>query len=213
MLYYIGLTLNPFLLILCIFGFIKRKQYDTAHSFIFYAIIFALVSEVGMKLSGWYFKTNIVIYNISSLIEFLIFFLFYFIFLGKKSNKTIFVVALLVFVTFYSLEFLQKGLNSIFSYSFLYKNSILLVLAVVAMPKITGNVKATLITNYSMFWVNTAVLVYYSCTLFIFGLRKYTLHLPSLTLVATYLHLFFIFVFYGMLAIGLWKADRNWTSS
>lgn len=209
MLYYITLTIIPFLTILSFLGLLKRRNYNTAHSLIYLSIVFALVSEVFMKLSGWYFKTNIAIYNISSLIEFLIFFFFYFKYLEKDINSYLLVCLLLVFLSFYTIELFQKGLNSMFSYSFLYKNTSLLILAIIAISKITKQVKTSFITGYSIFWINTAILVYYSCTLFIFGLRKYTLHLQTLTLVATYLHLFFIFVFYGMLSIGLWKASKN----
>lgn len=209
MLYYIGLILNPFILLLIILGYTKRKQYDTANLFIFYALIFAFTSEVLMKISGWYFKTNIVIYNISSLIEFFIFFFFYYKYLGKDISNFFYFFAILIFFVFYFIESYERGLFRMFNYSFLYKNITLMVLAVIALPKIINHGKTSVITDYSVFWINTAILVYYSCTLFIVGLRKYTLHLPNLTIVATYLHLFFIFVFFSMLFTGLWKANRK----
>jgi hypothetical protein len=209
MLYNITLLLIPYLTALSLLGYFKRKQYDTAHSLIFFAIVFALISEILMKLCGWYFKNNIVIYNISSFVEFFIFFSFYYKFLGNSISLIVFGAVLGVFLFFYFLELSQKGLLAMFSYSFLYKNITLLVLATLTMRNITGNIRALLITNYSVFWINSGVLIYYSCTLLIFGLRRYTLNFQMLTLVATYLHLFFIFVFYGMLTIGLWKAHRN----
>lgn len=209
MLYLIGLTLTPFLLFLCILGFIKFKNYDTAHSLIFYAILFGFTSEVLMKLSARYFHNNIIVYNLSSIIEFLLLFSFYYTFIGKGLNKYMYLLFLSVFLVSNLTELYNKGPFTMFTYSFLIKNTILLFLATVAFRKIINSHKTSIISDYSIFWINTSILIYYSCTLFIFGLRKYTLHLPSLALVTVYLHLFFIFVFYGLLSIGLWKTSRN----
>jgi hypothetical protein len=198
-----------YLSILSLLGILRRGQYDTAHLMIFLAIVFALIADVLMRLFGLLFHNNIVIYNVSNLIEFFIIFFFYYKLIGKSIKAYIIGGILAIFLLFYLLELSQKGLLEMFSYSFLYKNITLLTLAVLANQKITNQVKTPLITSYSVFWINTAVLFYYSCTLFIFGLRKYTVDLHNLNLVATYLHLFFIFVFYGMLTIGLWKAHKN----
>lgn len=209
MLYCIILILIPYLLLLSVFGYIKRKEYDTAHYLIYYSIILALTSEFLMRLSGWYFKTNIAIYNISSLLEFFVIFLFYYKFIGKEIPNYIYIAVLIIFLVFYFIELSFRGLLTMFNYSFLYKNITLIVLALLALPKIINYGKISIITNYSIFWINTAILVYYSCTLFIFGLRKHTLHLSTLSAVATYLHLFFIFIFYSMLSVGLWKVNRK----
>lgn len=209
MLYYIGLIFIPFLVLLCILGFIKRKSYDAAHSLIYISILFALISEVLMRIFAWYFKNNIVLYNLSGLIEFFIFFMFFYNYIGKSISRYIYLIFVSLFLIFYTIEITDKGLLLMFNYTFLYKNVLLLSLAIVALPKIVNSGETPIITDYSIFWINTAILVYYSCTLFIFGLRKYTVHLSTLTLVASYLHLFFAFTFYSLLSVGLWKTSRK----
>jgi hypothetical protein len=207
MLYYTNFILLPFLLFLCILGFLKRRNYDTAHSLIFYALLFALLSEVLLRLSAWYFRNNIIIYNLSSLMEFLIFFLFYYKFIGSGLSKPVYLLILFVFLFFYVMEFINKGAFTLFSYFFLYKNFCLIVLAIFAFRKIIADPKEQVISNYSVFWINTSILIYYSCTFFLFGLKRYTLNLPLLSMVTFYLHLFFIFIFYGLLSLGLWKTS------
>jgi hypothetical protein len=209
MLYFSALILLPFLLFLSIINFSKRKSYDTTHSLIFFAIIFAFVGETLMTFCAWYFKNNIPVYNSLSLFEFSFFFVFYYKIIGQGLNRFVYFLLLLIFFTSYSIELADKGLSSMFSYSFLYENSILIFLAIVAFLKMINKPQDSLISDYSVFWINTAVLTYFSCTFFIFGLRKYTVHLPALTLVTLYLHLFFIFVFYSLLSMGLWKTSKK----
>jgi len=209
MLYLSALILIPSLLFLSILGFIKRKSYDTTHSLIHYLMLLGLSSEALMLLCASYFKNNIPIYNLINLVEFFLVFYFYFKFIRFRLNKFIYLLILFGFLLFYSFEFFNKGIFNMFVFSFLYKNIALVILAVIAFEKIISAPQDSLISDYSIFWINTAILIYYSCTLFIFGLRKYTVHLPTLTLVTVYLHIFFILVFYSLLSIGLWKTSKK----
>ncbi len=162
-----------------------------------------------MRFCAWYFQNNTPIYNLLSVFEFSFFFAFYYKIIGQGMHRFIYFLLLFIFFTAYSTELINKGLFSMFNYSFLYENSILVFLAVVAFFKMINHPRESLISNYSVFWINTAVLIYFSCTFFIFGLRRYTLNLYLLTAVTGYLHLFFIFVFYGLLSIGLWKTSKK----
>jgi len=209
MLYLSGLILIPSLFLLTIFGFIKKKSYDATHSLIHFFVVLGLMNEILIRVFALYFKNNTPFYNFSSLVEFFLLFYFYFRFIGDGLNKLSYFLILFVFMFFYISELIDKGIFVAFSYSFLLKNGIFIFLAIISFRKIINLPQDSLITNYSMFWINTAILIYYSCTLFIFGLRKYTLHLPTLTLVTIYLHIFFILVFYSLLSVGLWKTSKK----
>jgi len=210
MLYLTGLILIPILSFLSILSFIKRKNYDATHSIIFYSIIFGLSSEILMRAGAMFFKNNTALYNIINLVEFIIFFYFYYRFISERIHKLFYLLILFIFISFYLFELADKGILVAFSYSFLLKNAILITFAILAFGKIVAYPVNALITNYSVFWINTGILIYYSCTFFIFGLRQYTLHLPTLTLVIVYLHLLFILVFYSFLSIGLWKTTKKY---
>ncbi len=209
MLYYTALIFLPFLLILGIIGFTKRKNYDTTHSIIFYYIIFGFINEIVLRLCAIIFKNNILVYNLSSLLEFFIFFYFFYSYINKNVGKFVYSLILGIFLATYFIELADKGFFSMPTYSPLCKNVLLIILGIIAFRKITTQVETPLITDYPIFWINSSILIYFSCTLFIFGLRKYTLHLPNLTLVSIYLHLFFAFVFYSLLSIGLWKTSKK----
>ena len=201
--------LLPYLFLLSVIGTFKRKNYDTAHSLIYYFVILGFVAEVLMRFCASVFKNNIAVYNSVNLVEFLLLFSFYSKFLHKDLNRFVYVLVLGIFFSFYFFEISSNGFLTMMSYSFLYKNAILIFLALMAFRKIIRLHETTLISDHSFFWINCAVLIYYSCTLSIFGLRKYTVDLQLLNLVAIYLHLFFILVFYGLLSIGLWKTSKK----
>lgn len=209
MLYFSGLILLPFLFLLISLGYIKRKNFDTTHSIIYYFIIFGFFAEISMRLCALCFKNNTPLYNLISLIEFLFFFCFYYKFIGNRLNKFSYLLIFFIFLSVYFYELINNGVFSVPSLSILCKNVLLIVLSIIAFRKIINVPQDSIITDYSIFWINSAILVYYTDTLFIFGLRKYTLQLHALTIVTIYLHLFFIFVFYGLLSIGLWKTSKK----
>lgn len=209
MLYISGFILLPFLLFLITLGFLKRKSFDTSHSLIFYFIILAFVSETLLRLCAWYFKNNIPLFNFLRLLEYIFLFGFYYKFLYSTFYKIFFRVAVVIFILIYLYEFFSKGLFAPYNYSFLFTNIIMVFLALTLFRNIISIPTTTFISDNSIFWINSAILVYYSCTLFIFGLKKYTVNFQVLSIVAIYLHLFFIFVFYSLLSIGLWKTSQK----
>lgn len=204
-----GLILIPFLLILSIIGYRNIRFYDKPHLVIYSVIVFALISEILLRLSAWYFKNNVVLYNIFNLVEFFFFYFFYYRLLGNSLSKITYALLLIVFFIFYFYEFYCNGIMAYSSYSYLYKNTVLVYLSVILFRKISNTPLYTLITDYSIFWINIAVLIYYSSTFFVFGLRKYAYYLNVLTDISVYIHVFFILVFYGLLSIGLWKVSKK----
>jgi hypothetical protein len=208
MLYLSGIILIVYLLVLAIISFRNRRNFDTAHSIIFYVINFALISEILLRLCAWYFRNNILLYNLFNLIEFLFFFYFYFKFIGRNLSKYTYLLILMITLIFYFSEFISRGVFSLLCYSFIYKNAVLILLSILAFRKVINSPKSELITDYSIFWINISVLIYYSTTFFIFGLRKYTASLYSLSNAVVYVHILFIFVFYGLLSVGLWKVKK-----
>lgn len=209
MLYYTGLILIPYLLVLNIISYKGRKSYDTAHSIIHYALILGLTSEILIRLTAITHKNNLPIYHLINFCEFIIFLAFYYKFLHSNMGKKLVIFAFISFLIILYIELVTNGIFAIPWISVLIKNLILVILSVITHYYILNTTNSLIITDNSDFWINISILIYYSCTLFIFGLRKYTLTLPNFTLVTIFLHLFFILVFYGLLSIGLWKTFKK----
>jgi hypothetical protein len=209
MLYYVDLALIVFLLLLGIVSATKFKQYDTTHSFIFYTLVLGLLGEVLMRVCALVFENNIPVYNIINFLEFLLVFLFYYYFLGGTNNRNIFISIFLIFVLCYAVEIAREGLFRMFSYTFLYKNTILVFLSLYTFRFILKNPRREFISDYSVFWINTSILFYYSATLLVFSLRGQIIGLNLLSNVITYILFALLFLFYGLLSIGLWKAAKN----
>jgi hypothetical protein len=209
MLYYTTLFLLAYMLFLCI-GVVKfRKSFDIAHSLIFYYIIFSFVNEILLRLCIRLFHNNIPLYNLFSLFEFSILTAFYCRTLFVRQRKSFHISLVLLFLLIYFLELIYKGPFEMLNYSFLFSNSLLVVLAIASFRKIANNSEAFIITDNPLFWINSAILIFFSCTIFIFGLKRYTLKYTLLTSVTNYLLLLFIFVFYSLLTVGLWKTSKK----
>lgn len=209
MLYHIHLLLIVYLFALSGISFFFRKRYDTTHLFAFALISFAFLSEGVMKICAILFHNNIPIYNLSGFTEFLLVNIYFIYYLGSKYNNVFKSLILLVFLISFGLEIVHVGLFQMLKYCFLLKNIILVILSIIAFKQMLDIDKNELITNSSFFWINTAVLIYYTGTLLIFGIRNLAnnFHLLDFTLFS--LHLLFIYIYYTLLFIGLWKASRK----
>lgn len=208
-LYYVEYFIIISLIIINIIFFLKRKHFESPHSLIYYFIIGCCIHEIFIKISAIIFKNNTILINIFGCFEYIILLAFYYKFIGSKKNKAVFIALFFLFLLFVAIEAYFKPYFVFFNNSFVFANIVLIILAVVSFRNIIRNVPETIITDYSYFWLNSAILIYYTCTLFIFGLMRYSVKFSNFNLVLNYTLIFFIFIYYLFLSVGLWKASKK----
>jgi hypothetical protein len=213
MLYYIGLIFEFYLLACGFFLIRKRKSYNTAHLIILFYIFFGALNEISMRLSAIYFKSNILLINLFVVIEFCLVSYYYYLSSDSRFKKQIFYTLCAIFITILITELGNKSPLEYLNYSALFSSTSLIFLALYSLLSMINNTREKLITNDPSFWINLGVIIYFSCTLFIFGLERYYVKYNNLNLLITYLLLFFAIVYYSLLSLGLWKASQKQTSS
>lgn len=197
------------LLIISILFYVKKKHIDSDHILIYYFIIFSFINEILLRIFAILYRNNIILINFFICFEFIILLTFYYKFIGNKKNKVVFIALFFLFIIVVVTEACFKPCYVFFNISSLFANIVLIMLAVVSFKNIIKKLPETIITNYSYFWINSAILIYYTSTLFIFGLMRYSLKFGNFNLVLSYTLIFFIFVYYLFLSIGLWKALKK----
>lgn len=187
----------------------KRRHFERAHSLIHYFIIVTFINEILLRLSILIFRNNIPLINIYGFFEFTILLAFYYNFFANFKNKYLILGLELIFITIFIGELYTRSIYIPFSFSFLFTNFTMVCLSGLAFRKIVKDPHTTLITDYSYFWINSGILIYYSCTLFIFGLDRYLVKYELLSIFLFYILNFFIFIYYSLLSIGLWKTSKK----
>jgi hypothetical protein len=198
-----------FLFILNVLVYTKKRYFEKAHSLIHLFIFVTFINEILLRLFALIFKNNVPVINIYGFVEFAIILAFYYNFLSNFKSKILFLSLELIFIILFVYELYSRSIFTPFSFSFLFANFTLVSLACLAFRKIVKNSPTTLITDYSYFWINSGILIYYSCTLFVFGLERYLVKYELLNEVLFYILNFFIFIYYSLLSIGLWKTSKK----
>ncbi len=209
---FFGYFLLLFLLIINIVALSTRKKRDKCHSLIHVYVFGSLINEILLRLFALIFKNNTLIYNFFSLFEFSVLFYFYYLFLISYYDKKIFKFFFLVFVSVFLSELIVKSPFTLLNYSCLYTNLLLVTLALLSFRIIIRATPTQLITDYSYFWINCAILIYYSCTLIIFGLRSLSYQYSGFNEITNLLLYLFIILYYSLLTVGLCKASKKQTS-
>ena len=210
--YYLEYTLLFFLILVNVVIFFWKRNFDKNHSLIYYFILGSTANEILLYVSAYIFKNNVLIYNIFGTFEFLILLYFYYRYTTPSISKKIFISVFISFATVFLTELLFKSPFVVTNYSFLFTNVSLVVFSTYSFRIIINKTPTQLISDYSYFWINCAVVVYYSCTLIIFGLVRLSGTYSVFNTVSRLLLYFFILIYYSLLAVGLWKASKKQTS-
>lgn len=111
--------------------------------------------------------------------------------------------------------------DSVFFHSVLEMNDLsrtlecvlLITVSLLTWGRIMKRMEVTRLTHLPLFWVNAAVLVYFSAITLLFVFSRSILSASSeLGIWVWSVHLFFMSVYYALFSIGLWKIRRKATS-
>lgn len=191
----------------------KRANFGTAHSFIFYMINFSYITEILLRIFAYTLHNNIIIYNVTSLVDVFFIMMFFYYYLDIKHKRDIILGLTTVFLIVFIYEIFSFGLFTVYSISFITLNIIIVLLSVIAFRGMVNKLSESLITNDPVFYILTGILLYHSSTLFVFGLVNLDIEYAIFNKVEVSIHVFLIILYNGLLALGLWKTSKKYTWS
>jgi len=199
-----------FLCILNVRSYVIRKKLHTSERIIQLLLLSGFINEVTLYIIGKIYKNNIPYYNFVTIIEFSIF-SYYFATIFKEFHKVkyILLAVFVVFIAVYLFEVYSKGVFNRYVYSYLFRNIFILLYAIIALFLLLKNKDNLLLFTQSAIWILLAMIVYYSSSLIIFGLKNYMSKQSQHKFTLLYIHLFLNFIFYSLFAIGLEKSSKQ----
>ncbi|MEJ0031144.1 MAG: hypothetical protein WDO15_12550 [Bacteroidota bacterium] len=156
-------------------GFILRMNMNTESN---------ILALIGLSITIWFYKTKIRI---------------------GTTGKAVSILAI-VFILFgiVNLIFIQ-GHEKMNLYTLAFGAVSLILISLVYFYLLIKELPTESITRLPMFWINTAILIYYSGTFFQYLLTDYLINVLKGDIVNTWtIHNFLGFVFYVIVSVGLW---------
>ena len=181
-----------------------RKKFE----WIGWILIVSLLADA-ISIGGYFiFRTNM---NFSTVFHDVILVPLYFMFYRSKISAPkvrIMLTTMMIFAASFALInaiFLQ-GFNDIREFSKAFNSLVLMLYSVTYLYMLMKDIPAQLATRLPMFWVNTAVLVYYAFMLVIYLLSEYVLTvLNGSIIVIWFVHNLLGIIHYTMISVGLWS--------
>jgi hypothetical protein len=202
-----------FILIPFVVGLVYYKKLTRSHRFLFWFIVVGTVTELTNRTLRQLFvvQNNMPLGHFYISLSFIFLALFYLYELENFVNKKI----IITIVILYELFCLN---NVILFQSHLSYPSIpgaisallLVTFSVLLFANIMREGKIQVLTDSSLIWINSAVLLYYAGNFFFYTLYNFILRYSREFLTRTvYIFLILNSIFYILIAIGLWKAGRE----
>lgn len=174
---------------------------------IFYYVLIAIFFEIlSRALMYFKFRNTLPILHLYTVIEFSVFWLFYFRFFKLFYSQKKMLALLFFFGLFavFNAIFLQK-IDSFNTYVRGLECIAMISLSLLAYNKILVELDTRYPTKQPVFWVNTGVLFYFSGNLVVFVLSNYISSNNHLLLVAWGIHAILMAILNSFIAIGLWQ--------
>ncbi len=210
--YDIILNLAPFFLIPpVLLGILNFRKHSGKLIFIYLLVFLAaftfLISFVLWKKG----INNLFILHFYTIFEFLLLSLYYYIELKGFIIKKLYIAVVAAFVIF-------SIANSVFlepltvnnTYARAVESLILISFSITVFYRIVKEARILKLEESPVFWINSAVLLYFSGNLFLFTFSNYVLTMTQGTGMQVWVfHSLFQNIYYTLITVGLWKARKN----
>ncbi len=107
------------------------------------------------------------------------------------------------------MEFITRDFHQYYSFFSLFSNLVLVLYAVFFFRSILIQQPVDIITDYYLFWFNSACFIYFSCTSIIFCLQNLPGSYINTHQIIIFTHILFNYIFYLLLTIGLCKTVQK----
>lgn len=199
-------TFMPLLILFFRFRWIKKMFPEL--------IVMVCVANLADLYNGVNFSfgfNNYFIFHIYTVLEFFIWSYFYFKIFRRFVHPIVFYLVLVGFLIVAYMEARIKGWDSMDSFSISTESIILIICSGSLYYYVLKNLIYENLLKTPIFWINTAVLCYFSGNLFLFAFSNYIMSQDPLVhnfLWAT-IHTFFNVTYNILLSIGFWKIKNT----
>lgn len=177
-----------------------------------YYLYFSLTIEILVKLFNEYIDNNLPALHVFTLIEFLLISMVYFYSINSNVIKRLVLTITLLVSVFIVINSIY--IQNIFSFNTnarAIENVVFIIYPLAFFYSILKELKILKLEKEPMFWINIAILLYFSCNLFIFIFSNYIIdslsHVNNLWI--WFVHGFFNMLMYILFAIGLWYSRKK----
>ena len=197
------------------FGLFTLKYFDKDLRLIFIFVCFGTFTEITTRLLIGIFdtKNTMPILHIYGIISFTLLFLFYSYVLRGFVNQKIFKVLGTLFVIYWLIN--SIFIQSIFEYPSLPSSLgdiLIIILTITYFYKVMLEAKIEKLANEPLIWINTAMLIYYTGSLFVYVLYNVILEVSrEFSKITVKYYSALMALFYILIAIGFLKARKKLT--
>lgn len=119
-------------------------------------------------------QSNIFIYNLFTAFEFCFYFFFFHFVLKKyfKKSKTYYIITLYAALALVNI-FLIQGKHNFHTYTYILGSMICIILSITYFYFLFKYSKVSNLSKDPVFWISAALLLYYSCTLPVYGIINF----------------------------------------
>ena len=201
------------ILIPLIVGGMYFTKLSKSHKYLYYFVVFGTFIEITNKLLRKLLdiKNNMPLGHFYITVSFIFLALFFLYELKGFVSKKIIAGIIMLYVLFstYIILFIQSYLDYP-SISGAVSALLLVSFAILLYANVMREGKIKVLSDSSLIWINSAVLIYYSGNFFFYILFNFILHYSREFLIKT-LNFFSVlnFIFYILLAVGLYKAGKK----
>lgn len=194
-------------------GLFKFRHFDKNLKLVFLFVCFGtfteVVSRLLMLLAG--VSNTMPINNLYGIGSFVLLFLLYFYVLGDFVNKRIFTLLSIIFTFYWIVDTLFIQSDFIFSsFPRAIGQIFVIILAILYYYKVMVEAKIVKLADEPFIWINTAILIYYTGTLFFYILFNLILEYSrEFSKITVYYFSILNALFYILIAIGFLKAGKT----
>jgi|SRR6218665_91578 len=180
------------------------------HSYVIPILLLVIIAFI-VELINFAFvidnENNLYIFHAYTIIEFTLISFFYLLFYRPYFKSYFMLILNLVFCVIAYLDYTVNGLESIDNYSISCESIILTFYALVSFLFIIKNLIFENLLASTFFWINAAVLFYFSGNLLLFAFSNYLKNnnLDEYYVLWTMIHSFLNIFFNTFICIGFWK--------
>lgn len=204
-------TLAPLpILVASIIGVAKFGSASKAERYLIVLLGFLFVAQLLASIFWWKQMNNLAISYVLTPIEFFLMTRYFSFFVSSQWRMVINVLV----IGFFTLV----GLDFFFHDSFTTMNSLvkgvecllLIGISLLVWVRIMQELAVKNLLSMTVFWVNSAVLIYFSANCMLFFYSEFILsNMKHVGLVLWAMHLFFMTIYYIFISIGLWKIQQK----
>ena len=194
---------------LCIFLY-RYKYLQACERLLLYFVILSFATDIITTSMAYFKMNNLLVMYVFSVLEILFYCRFYYLIISNKVVKrALIVMAVLLSLLIVADSLWIAQLNTINSVSSYAEAFVFMVIALLFFYQMIQNLPQKNILDYSLFWYNSGILIYFAGNLFLYlflSLPHY--HSKDMVNHLWIINSFLYFIYNIFIGVGAWKSSK-----